>query len=94
MLLPAPRDPSRVFAEEINAAIAQAAARFTDGIRLVDLAPAISPGDRYRPTAIYHGRRALIRDPDGIHLANAGVHIATQVILRALRRDGVAVRLG
>jgi hypothetical protein len=95
VLLPAARDPGRVpSTHAINTAIAQAAATFPDGVRIVDIGPAISPGDRYRTTAIYRGERAVIRDPDGIHLANAGVHIAARVILRALRHDGVAATLG
>jgi hypothetical protein len=91
VLLPAPGDPRRVESHHaINEAIRRAAATFADGVRLVDVGPAISPGDRFRATAMYRGRRAVIREPDGIHLANAGIHIASQVILRALRRDGVA----
>ena len=90
VLLPAPRDRARVESfRAINAAIAQAAATFPDGIRIVDLGPAISPGDRYRQTAMYRGQRARIRMPDGIHLANAGIHLATEVIARAMRRDGM-----
>ena len=95
ILLPAPRAAGRVRSHHaINRAIARAAATFPEGVTLVDIGPAISPGDRYRRTAIYHGRRAVIRQPDGIHLANAGVHLASQVILRVMRHDGVATALG
>ncbi len=91
VLLPAPRDPRRVESNHaINAAIRQAAAAYPDGVRVVDIGPAISPADVYRSTAIFHGRRVVIREPDGIHLMGVGVHIATQVIVRAMRRDGVA----
>jgi hypothetical protein len=91
VLLPAPRDADRVESNHaINRAIRAAAATFPDGIRTVDIGPAISPGDVYRETAEYHGRLRVIREPDGIHLANAGVHLASDVILRAMRRDGVA----
>ncbi|HUR87194.1 MAG TPA: hypothetical protein VMY78_17840 [Solirubrobacteraceae bacterium] len=90
ILLPAPRDPRRVESiHAINAAIQRAAADFPDGIEIVDIRPAISPGDRYRDTATYHGRRRAIRESDGIHLANAGVHLACEVILRDMRRDGL-----
>ncbi len=90
ILLPAPRDPRRVESiHAINEAIQRAAATFDDGIAVVDIRPAISPGDRYRETAIYHGRRRPIRETDGIHLANAGVHLACEVILRDMRRDGL-----
>jgi hypothetical protein len=91
VLLPAPRDPRRVASHHaINRAFRAAAATFPDGIRIVDIGPAISPGDVYRDTARYRGKRRLIREPDGIHLANAGVHIASDVILRAMRREGIA----
>ena len=43
---------------------------------------------------MYRGRLRVIREPDGIHLANAGVHLASEVILRAMRRDGVAAPWG
>jgi hypothetical protein len=90
ILLPAPRDPDRVTSNHaINDAIVQAAAAFPDGIRVVDIGPAISPGDVYRDEAMYHGRLRVIREPDGIHLANAGIHLATAVIQRVMRRDGM-----
>jgi hypothetical protein len=38
---------------------------------------------------MYRGKRRLIREPDGIHLANAGIHIATEYIERVMRRDGM-----
>jgi hypothetical protein len=90
VLLPAPREADRVASHHaINAAIAQAAATFPDGVRLVDLGPAISPGDIYREKAMYRGKLKVIREPDGIHLANAGIHLATEVIERVMRRDGM-----
>ena len=90
VLLPAPRDPDRVASyRAINGAIAQAAATFPDGVRVVDIGPAISPGDVYREKAMYRGRLEVIRDPDGLHLARAGIHLATEVIELAMRRDGM-----
>ena len=65
-------------------------ATFPDGVRTIDIGPAISPGGIFREEAMYRGRMRVIRQPDGIHLANAGVHLATEVILRAMRREGVA----
>ena len=52
----------------------------------------ISPGDRYVDEITYGGKRVVVRETDGMHLANAGVHIATNIILRAMRRDGIARR--
>ena len=90
LLLPEPRDAARVPAyRAINVAIAQAAATFADGVSVVDIGPAISPGGVYRDTAMYRGRRRVIRNRDGLHLAGAGVHLATEVVERFLRRDGI-----
>jgi len=90
VLLPAPRDAGRVASHHaINSAIVQAAATFADGIRTVDIGSVISPGGVYREKAMYRGRRKLIREPDGIHLANAGIHLATEYIERVMRRDGM-----
>jgi hypothetical protein len=89
-LLPAPRDADRVASHHaINGAIRQAAATFPDGVRTVDVGRVISPGDVYRETAMYRGERKVIREPDGIHLANAGIHLATEYLERVMRRDGI-----
>ncbi len=93
VLLPAPRDLARVESiHAINAAITRAAGAFADGVTLVDIAPLISPGDRFVDAITYRGKRVVVRETDGMHLANAGVHIATNLILRAMRRDGIAQR--
>jgi hypothetical protein len=90
ILLPAPRDADRVASHHaINGAIRQAAATFPDGIRTVDIGTVISPGDVYREKAMYRGELKVIREPDGIHLANAGIHLATEYIERVMRRDGM-----
>jgi hypothetical protein len=90
IMLPAPRAADRVASHHaINGAILQAAATFSDGVRTVDIGRVISPGGIYREQAMYRGRRELIREPDGIHLANAGIHIATEYIERVMKRDGM-----
>jgi len=90
ILHPAPRDADRVASHQaINSAIRQAAATFPDGIRTVDIGRVISPGDVYRETAMYRRELKVIREPDGIHLANAGIHIATEYLERVMKRDGM-----
>ena len=91
VLHPAPRDADRVALARTRstARSAQAAATFPDGIRTVDIGRVISPGGVYRETAMYRGKLEVIREPDGIHLANAGIHIATEYLERAMRRDGM-----
>ena len=89
-LHPAPRDADRVPSyDAINGAIRQAAATFPDGVRTVDIGRVISPGGVYREQAMYRGKLKVIRAPDGIHLANAGIHIATEYLERVMRRDGM-----
>jgi hypothetical protein len=93
VLLPIARDPARTASiHAINGAIAQAAATFPDGVRLVDIAPAITPHGQYTDTIMYHGKRVVIRQGDGMHLANAGDHVVAQIILRAMRADGLVRR--
>ena len=91
LALPASRDdarePSRL---AINAAIARAAATFADGVRIVDVEAVISPGGVYRETAMYRGRRRVIRARDGLHLAGAGIELTADAIARALRGDAMA----
>jgi hypothetical protein len=88
--LPASRDDARAPSHlAINAAIAQAAATFADGVRIVDADGVISPGDVYRETATYRGRRRVIRARDGLHLAGAGIELVADVIAQALRRDEI-----
>ncbi len=90
LLLPEPRDAPRVAAyDAVNVAIAQAASTFPNGVRVVDIGPAISPGGVYRETAMYRGKLRVIRAPDGLHLDNAGVHLAAAVVERVMRRDGM-----
>jgi hypothetical protein len=90
-LLPAPRSAARaeVF-DAINAAARLAARRAGDGVRLIgDIADVLAPGDRYAKTIVFKGRRRLVRTPDGVHLATPGIHIASAIFIRALRRDGL-----
>jgi len=37
----------------------------------------------------YRGRRVVVRDPDGVHLTAAGSRIVRDIVVRAMRRDGV-----
>ena len=41
---------------------------------------------------IWHGRRVSVRQPDGVHLSIGGASIATQLIVRRMRRDGLIGR--
>ena len=86
LTLPAPRKPSfaRVF-RAVNAALRLAAPALRGSGRILDMGRVFTPGGRFR-TSI--GGR-VVRQPDGVHLNVRGASIAANVVIRALRRDGV-----
>jgi hypothetical protein len=89
--LPAPERADRValFAAE-NEAIARAAARFDDGVRLVArVADILSPDGRFHRSVDFRGRSRVVRDDDGVHLAAQGIRIASDIIRADLRGDGL-----
>jgi hypothetical protein len=91
VLLPAARSPTMAAAfRAVNVGIRQAAAGFDDGVHALDrLANVIAPGDVFEQSIRYKGRLRVVREPDGFHLAPAGVHIAMGTILEQLRADGL-----
>ena len=72
----------------VNAAVARAAARAGDGVRIVDAAGYFTPRG-YRAAMRVGGRRVRVRRRDGTHLNGAGAALATRLVLRAMRRDGL-----
>lgn len=89
LTLPAPRSDARarIFAA-VNAAIARAA-EGVERARVLDMVAVLSPGFRYRRTAQVDGKRAVIRQRDGVHVSRAGAKLALRPLLRAMRADGV-----
>jgi hypothetical protein len=55
----------------------------------VDTIPALSPGNRYRRRVRYRGKTVVVRGRDGVHLTTAGARIARDLVVRAMRADGV-----
>jgi hypothetical protein len=90
LLLPAPRSErfARVF-RPVNRALRTAARSFPGVVHLVDLARTFTPGGKFRQTMLWHGRRVSVRQADGVHLSVAGASIATEIIIRQMRRDGL-----
>ena len=86
LTLPAPRRGSfaRVF-RAVNAALRLAEPALEGSGRILDMGRVFTPGGRFR-TSI--GGR-VVRQPDGVHLNVLGASIAANVVIRALRRDGV-----
>jgi hypothetical protein len=90
LLLPTPRSQNfaRVF-RPVNRALRKAATSFPGVVHLIDLGRTFTPGGRFRQTMIWHGRRVSVRQADGVHLSIAGASIATELIVRRMRRDGL-----
>ena len=89
LTLPTPVEPRVAQFAAINYAIRQAAAEVGPQVRVVDTVPAISPGNRFRRRVRYRGRRVVVRDRDGVHLTRAGARIASDLVRRAMRSDGL-----
>ena len=88
LTLPAPRDPARQkVARVVNAAIAVAAQPYRSQVRVIDLTDALTPRGRYRAAMTVGGRETLVRNPDGLHLNEAGAGVALDIVLERLRAD-------
>jgi hypothetical protein len=90
LLLPTPRSPrfQAVFGP-VNQALRTAARSFPDTVRLIDLGATFTPHGRFRARMRWHGRVRTVRQADGVHLSVAGASIATELIVRQMRRDGL-----
>jgi hypothetical protein len=90
LLLPAPRSErfGRVFGP-VNRALRMAARTFPGVVHPIDLGRTFTPGGRFRQTMTWRGRRRSVRQADGVHLSVAGASIATELIMRRMRRDGL-----
>ena len=88
LTVPAPRDGGRArITRAVNAAIGVAVEPYRAQARALDMAGLFTPGFRYRDAMDVDGRRALVRDPDGIHLNARGAGVAADAVLDALRQD-------
>ncbi|MBW3607050.1 MAG: DUF459 domain-containing protein [Actinobacteria bacterium] len=88
LTLPMPREPARQeIARAVNAAIAVAAQPYRSHVRVLDMTELFTPGGRYRAAMPIGGRATLVREPDGIHLNEAGARLALDVVLERLRAD-------
>ena len=93
LTLPAPRqERRRQQFLAINYAIGQAARKAGEKAHVVDTVPAISPDNRFRRKLRYRGRTVVARDGDGVHLTTAGSRVVRDLVVRAMRADGVLPR--
>lgn len=88
LTLPMPRDGDRQeVARVVNEAIAVAAQPFRVAVQLLDMAELFTPGDDYRDSMQIDSRDTIVREPDGVHLNDAGADLAAERVLEALRTD-------
>lgn len=88
MLLPAPRDGDRQkIARVINLAGTTAASPYRAQVRLLDMSAIFTPDFQFEDAIDVNGEQKLVRQPDGIHLNQAGNAIAADEVMEALRSD-------
>jgi hemolysin type calcium-binding protein len=93
LTLPMPRqDSRRQQFLAINYAIAQAARKAGSKAHVVDTVPVLSPGNRFHRRLRYHGESVVVRDGDGVHLTTDGARIVRDLVVRAMRSDGLLRR--
>lgn len=88
LTLPTQRDPARKpIADAVNQAIEAAAAERGPAVRVVDLRPTFTPGDKYRDAIDIDGKQTIVRQSDGIHLNEEGASLAADLVLGAVDKD-------
>jgi lysophospholipase L1-like esterase len=88
LTVPTQRDPARKpIADAVNTAIQQAAAERGAAVRVVDLVPTFTPGDKYRDSMEIDGKQTIVRESDGIHLNEEGSALAADLVLQAVEGD-------
>jgi lysophospholipase L1-like esterase len=88
LTVPTARDPDRApIADAVNAAVLAAAAPLRSQVRVLDMGAIFTPGDRFRDAIAVDGRETIVREPDGIHLNDAGSALAADAVEAALARD-------
>jgi hypothetical protein len=88
LTLPIPRSGAlaRVL-RAVNRAIVLAARDAGSGVHVIDVRRVFTPHNRFQQTACYRGRCFSARQPDGVHLSNAGARVVADIIARRLRAD-------
>lgn len=88
LTVPTARDPDRApITDAVNAAVYAAAAPIRADVRVLDMGAIFTPEDRFRNAIDLDGRETIVREPDGIHLNDAGSALAAEEVEAALARD-------
>ncbi|MEJ7797663.1 MAG: GDSL-type esterase/lipase family protein [Solirubrobacteraceae bacterium] len=93
LTLPTPRSAARQrIARSVNAAILAAAQPYRAQVRVLDMTRVFTPGGRYRAAMDVGGRKTIVREPDGIHLNQAGAGVAAGIVIARLKADFQSLR--
>jgi lysophospholipase L1-like esterase len=93
LLLPMPRSaPRQQIARSVNAAIIAAAQPYRAQVRVLDMSAVFTPGGRFRAAMDVGGRDTIVREPDGIHLNEAGSNVAADIVIGRLKSDFASLR--
>jgi hypothetical protein len=93
LLLPAQRSvPRQKIARTVNAAILAAAQPYRAQVRVIDLSAIFTPGGEYRASMPVGGRNTIVREPDGIHLNEAGAGVAADIVVARLKADFASLK--
>jgi hypothetical protein len=93
LLLPGQRSaPRQQIAHSVNAAIVAAAQPYRAQVRVLDMNAIFTPGGRYRASMPVNGRNTIVREPDGIHLNEAGAGVAADIVLERLTADFASLK--
>jgi lysophospholipase L1-like esterase len=85
LTVPTPRDSAHQEIERVvNAGIKVAAEPFRSRVDVIDTVPIFTPGDTYRDSMDIDGNSTIVREPDGIHLNDAGSALAADYVLKAI----------
>lgn len=88
LTVPTARDPARKpIVDAVNAAVLAAAAPWRRQVRVIDDAAVFTPEDKFRDAIEIDGSETIVREPDGIHLNQAGSALAAEIVEAAIDRD-------
>ena len=60
---------------------------WADQVRVIDTVPIFTPGESYRDAMAVDGRQTIVRQPDGIHLNDAGSSLLAGVVRARIEQD-------
>ena len=88
LTLPIPRSGALAHVlRAVNTAIVRAAGTAGAGVHVIDMRKVFTPHGHFQQTACYRGRCFSARQPDGVHLSDAGARVAADIIARRLHAD-------